>query len=210
MYRGYLNTAHLPTTEALEILVEEALFKNKTGLKREVMAPNSNSRFIKSANLTSFFNNEVKPRYDYAKYLAGHKYVVAKEGIKLGLPTGQMLAHDWSKFTPGMYGPYAKYFFGSPAKQNHDEWRVQVDKHFNLEKHHLDKIGLDKPIKYELESVMDWYSVYKNTGGTLEFEIWWNAHKMNFVATGKITQEVENQIDSRLQSDRYTFLNKYI
>lgn len=194
---GYLNTGHLLTTEAIKRLSEDAVFVRKVPDTVRLINGIPMEKFIKTAN---FISEEIKPRLNYGAYLINHKATIFKEGWKLGLPPGQLLLHDYSKFKPGLYGPYAKYFFGNPPKQNYDAWRVQVEKHYNSEKHHLDKIGLDKPVKYELESILDWYSVYKNTGGTLTFLEWWDAHKQGFLLSGKLSQAAFNNMESRIKN----------
>ena len=48
----------------------------------------------------------------YLKAVLRHKRFVYQEGRKLGLGVWQLLIHDWSKFTPRMWGPYARAFYG--------------------------------------------------------------------------------------------------
>jgi hypothetical protein len=50
----------------------------------------------------------------YAKYVARHKWYVFRECLRLGVPLHQALLHDWSKFLPGEWLPYARYFYGLP------------------------------------------------------------------------------------------------
>ncbi len=47
----------------------------------------------------------------YLKYLVFHKYYVGIECFKKGLYF-QGIVHDWSKFLPGEFVIYAKYFYG--------------------------------------------------------------------------------------------------
>lgn len=54
----------------------------------------------------------------YLKYVLRHKWFVLQEGRKLGVPLWQLVVHDWSKFLPDEWRPYAEYFYGGP----HQPW----------------------------------------------------------------------------------------
>jgi hypothetical protein len=58
----------------------------------------------------------------YLQYVIRHKWYVLVECCKLGIPL-RGLIHDWSKFLPDEWFPYAFYFYGDPAKQN-EEWFI--------------------------------------------------------------------------------------
>lgn len=48
----------------------------------------------------------------YAVYLARHKWFVFLAGLKTKAPLWRLLIHDWSKFLPCEWLPYARYFYG--------------------------------------------------------------------------------------------------
>ena len=52
----------------------------------------------------------------YLKYVFRHKLFVFQEGIKLGVPLWQLVIHDWSKFLPDEFLPYAEWFYGCQGK----------------------------------------------------------------------------------------------
>lgn len=49
----------------------------------------------------------------YFRSVLKHKRFVYQEGRKLGLSVWQCAIHDWSKFTPRMWVPYAQAFYGA-------------------------------------------------------------------------------------------------
>ena len=48
----------------------------------------------------------------YFKYVARHKWFVLLEGLKLGVPLGQLLVHDLSKYGLSEWRAYAEWFYG--------------------------------------------------------------------------------------------------
>ena len=56
----------------------------------------------------------------YASYLLRHKWFVFLECCKLGIPVRGIL-HDWSKFLPSEWIPYANFFYGPKAKPARNE-----------------------------------------------------------------------------------------
>lgn len=54
----------------------------------------------------------------YLKSLLSHKWYVFVAGLWTGVPIWRLLIHDWSKFTPSEFIPYARYFFGDYPKIN--------------------------------------------------------------------------------------------
>ena len=51
----------------------------------------------------------------YAKYLLRHKWFVFLAGLQTKAPLWRLLIHDWSKFLPCEWIPYAAYFYGKLA-----------------------------------------------------------------------------------------------
>lgn len=52
--------------------------------------------------------------WQYLRYVLRHKLYVYRACIRLGVPRWRALVHDWTKFLPGQWGPYARYFYGLP------------------------------------------------------------------------------------------------
>lgn len=47
----------------------------------------------------------------YLKYVLRHKWYVLLAGLKLGVPLWMLIFHDWDKFLPDEWFPYARYFY---------------------------------------------------------------------------------------------------
>jgi hypothetical protein len=49
----------------------------------------------------------------YARYVLRHKWFVLLAGRRIGAPLWRLLVHDWSKFLPSEWLPYARHFYGN-------------------------------------------------------------------------------------------------
>ena len=58
----------------------------------------------------------MKAYLQYFKYVLVHKYFVFVAGLKTKAPIWLLLIHDWSKFLPSEFIPYAQYFYGEDLK----------------------------------------------------------------------------------------------
>lgn len=56
----------------------------------------------------------VSSHWQYLKYVVRHKWFVLIAGLQTGAPLWRLLIHDWSKFLPSEWIPYARYFYGMP------------------------------------------------------------------------------------------------
>jgi hypothetical protein len=82
----------------------------------------------------------MKRYFAYLKSVLRHKYYVAIEGWKLGLPLWILIFHDWDKFLPSMFIAYARTFYdvdGSrlPYMEGH-EFQEAWNAHQKRNKHH--------------------------------------------------------------------------
>jgi hypothetical protein len=117
----------------------------------------------------------------YLKAVLRHKRFVYEEGRKLGLSIWQCLIHDWSKFTPRMWGPYARAFYGPKnQKTGKPDGRPDFDAawlfHQHIERHHwqhyvlMEDSGkvhcLPMPEKYRREMLADWRGANRAYGDT--------------------------------------------
>jgi hypothetical protein len=121
----------------------------------------------------------------YLRYLARHKWYVLLACWRRGL-YWQGLAHDWSKFLPDEFFPYAEFFYGyKPTKEDRRRAKAVLGgepwpsaehvkhcfdvawlKHQHRNPHHWqhwilrEDSGalkmLEMPMKYRLEMVCDW------------------------------------------------------
>jgi len=153
------------------------------------------SNFIKQSG---FIQNR-KADLKELKYLAKHKLYVYEAGRELGLPRTQLLMHDWSKFKPSLWVPYRNEFFnGKVSKADQAAFDVAKLKHFQTEKHHLNRIGKYKPMRYKLESLADSYGLLKAKNKNKSFPSFreWLTHipYLQSIANSKLHEEVEKRL----------------
>lgn len=74
----------------------------------------------------------------YLKAVLRHKRFVYEEGRKLGLTAWRCLIHDWQKFMPIEWFPYANAFYGSGGGKT---GKPQGDRAFDRAWHHHQKFG---------------------------------------------------------------------
>jgi hypothetical protein len=56
----------------------------------------------------------------YFNYLIKHKWFVFIAGLSIKAPICNLIIHDWSKFLPSEFIPYANYFYGSQISLKSD------------------------------------------------------------------------------------------
>ena len=61
----------------------------------------------------------MKRHIAYAKYVLLHKWYVLLEGFRLGVPLWRLIIHDWDKFLPGEWIPYANAFYTADGKRQY-------------------------------------------------------------------------------------------
>lgn len=126
----------------------------------------------------------------YLKYVIKHKWYVFIECCLLWAPIRGIL-HDWSKFRPSEFFPYAKYFYG---KYEGDE-KVKVNENFNKawlhhihrNKHHWqywilreddgDTKHIPIPRKHLKEMLADWHGAGKAINGKKDTVNWYNKNR---------------------------------
>ncbi len=146
--------------------------------------------------------------WKYLKYLLRHKYYVYKAGRKLGVGFWQLIVHDWSKFLPSEWFPYANYFYGEypgfeemplgELLEYKGKFKEEIEKEFDVawlkhqhrSPHHyqhwvlLEDSGkvkyLDIPDKYLKEMVADWTGAGMAIHGKDETKEWFlkNSNKI--------------------------------
>lgn len=76
----------------------------------------------------------------YFGYVCRHKLWVAIAGLKLGVSWWRLLKHDWHKFLPSEFGPYARTFYNPDGskKPYHatNEFRMAWNFHQKRADHH--------------------------------------------------------------------------
>lgn len=62
----------------------------------------------------------MKIHWQYLKYLVRHKWFVLVAGLKTGAPLWRLLVHDWSKFLPSEWLPYAQFFYWPQGRKDQE------------------------------------------------------------------------------------------
>ncbi len=157
--------------------------------------------------LNNFYENELKPDAKYLSYVTKHKLNMIKPGLQVDAGLGQILLHDWSKFKPSIFFPYADYFYGPRGRLGTNDpeiyraFKRATIKHFLSEKHHNYRLGLPTDFKTKIESVLDWYSVAKTNDPSVgDFKSWFEQHKLSFEK--KLPPEVITYIEEKIQKDK--------
>lgn len=91
----------------------------------------------------------------YLKYVVRHKWFVFQAGYKLGVPLLTLILHDWDKFLPDEWFPYAACFYTPTGGKQYVEtaafayaWR----KHQQRNKHHWQYwLVLCRPDRFHLK-----------------------------------------------------------
>ena len=95
------------------------------------------------------------------QYVLRHKYYVFLEGQKLGVPLLWLLLHDWDKFLPDEFIPYARQFYWSDGRKRKAPSDYAADvawlKHQRRNKHHWQRWLLldDAPIRETNYLILD-------------------------------------------------------
>ncbi len=124
----------------------------------------------------------MKKYFKFLHSLLRHKWFVFLECCKLGVPWLGII-HDWTKFLPSEFLPYARKYHGGEYLSANSCWRSKAGftgrtkesvnvasaaaylHHYTLNKHHLEHWSLrPMPTRYRLEMMADWVAVSKTYG----------------------------------------------
>jgi hypothetical protein len=129
----------------------------------------------------------VKRHWSYLKYVVRHKWFVFLACRKCGVSWWRAVIHDWHKFTPGEWFPYAETFYlkdGRTQYKETDGFAYAWNAHQKRGKHHYqywmltwdrgDTKCLRMPEKYVREMVADWYGAGRAITGKWDALSWFN------------------------------------
>jgi len=152
--------------------------------------------------------------FKYAVYLARHKWFVFVAGLRIGAPLWRLIIHDWSKFLPCEWLPYARYFYGTPHKYQFPccvKAQTDFDRawlhHQHANPHHWQhwvlredsgatKV-LEMPIRFAREMVADWMGAGRAITGKWETAQWYAKNKQNIQLHEATREIVENILAGR-------------
>lgn len=152
----------------------------------------------------------MKHHLKYMIYLLKHKYFVLRAGLFFRAPLWRLLIHDYSKFLPGEWLPYSRYFYlkGYGDKEEEKQaFNVAWLKHQHRNPHHWqywvlkEDSGKLKPLpipeKHVREMVADWTGAGKAiTGKWLDVYTWYEREKNKMIIHPDTRRLVEEILDN--------------
>jgi hypothetical protein len=151
----------------------------------------------------------------YLKYITAHRWYVFWECLYAGIPV-QGLIHDWHKFLPGEWFPYANHFFGrkvrdktgyyKPTDTGNSDFDMAWFRHQKRGKHHWQYWAIPKgsglklfpmPDKYRKEMVCDWAGASKAQGfdGKEEVKTFYLKNRKKMQLHPETREWVEKKLD---------------
>lgn len=132
----------------------------------------------------------MKRHLAYLRYVLRHKWFVFVAGRHVKVSLWRIIIHDWSKFLPSEWGPYAWTFYtknGKSRYQETPEFHQAWNAHQKRNKHHWQywllqedsgkTFPLEMSIKYIREMVADWMGAGRAITGKWECQEWYEANK---------------------------------
>ena len=126
--------------------------------------------------------------WQYFKYICRHKWFVFRFGLLTKVPLWNLIVHDFSKFLPDEWFPYAEQFYGSGTKDNPiPAFAFAWLHHQRRNKHHWQywyliqdvdpSIALLMPENYAREMVADWAGAGFAITGKLSLRSWYSKNR---------------------------------
>lgn len=143
--------------------------------------------------------------WNYAKYLFRHKWYVFVAGLRCGVPLWRLVIHDWSKFMPCEWRPYAMSFYGPQPRSEETKARFNAAwlHHQHLNPHHWQHWCLredsgkskliDMPERLWREMVADWMGAGRAITGRWEVSQWY-AKNRDIIQLAPRTRENVEQL----------------
>lgn len=154
----------------------------------------------------------MRRHWQYLKYVMRHKWFVFWAAVGLRVPLLIALAHDWDKFLPDEWFPYARCFYapdGSKQYQPSDAFTLAWNAHQKRNKHHWQywMITWDKgnteclpmPDVYRREMLADWIGAGKALGKPETWE-WYEENKAAIQLHADTRRWIEKEL-ARLKNE---------
>lgn len=119
----------------------------------------------------------MRRHWEYLKYVLRHKWFVLIAGLNLGVPVWQLIIHDWDKFLPDEWIPYAQCFYSLDGHSQYAEsnaFTIAWLKHQNRNPHHWqywmitwdrgDTECIAMPERFWREMLADWHGAGRALG----------------------------------------------
>ena len=131
----------------------------------------------------------IKNQFTYAKYVFYHKWRVMVWGWYLTYDISfmwQCFCHDMSKFLPGEWFPYAKFFGDGQLQEDKKAFLQAWSMHLARNPHHwqyftrasdVGMVALEMPAHYVYEMVADWQAAGEAQGNKTNIYDWYDQNK---------------------------------
>lgn len=130
----------------------------------------------------------------YLKYVVQHKWFVFLGCLKMGVPLWIAIFHDWDKFLPDEWIPYAHTFYnkdGSKTYKEYPDFALAWNYHQKRNKHHWqywiltwdrgESEALPMPELYVREMLADWIGAGRAITGESNPEKWYEDNKQKMI-----------------------------
>ena len=131
----------------------------------------------------------MKRHWQYLKYVLRHKWFVFQAGLFLKVPMWILILHDWDKFMPDEWFPYARCFYKPDGSKQYDvtpAFNMAWNAHQKRNKHHWqywmitwdrgETECLEMPDVYRHEMLADWMGAGKALGNP-DVRSWYEKNK---------------------------------
>ncbi len=126
----------------------------------------------------------------YLKYVLRHKWFVFIACWKTGAPMWRAAIHDWHKFLPSEWFPYAYTFYNADGTKRYEEneaFNQAWNLHQKRGKHHWqhwlltydrgETVALGMPSVFIAEMLADWWGAGRAITGKWDAVTWYEANK---------------------------------
>lgn len=141
----------------------------------------------------------------YLKYLMRHKWYVLQAAFWLPCSLWLAFWHDWSKFLPGEWLPYARNFYLPDGRRRpfgeNDAFTLAWMQHQRRNKHHwqawvclMDDGSLravPMPRKYVVEMIADWCGAGRAIHGSMDPRSWYAKNKDRMILHEATMETIE-------------------
>lgn len=151
----------------------------------------------------------------YLNYVLRHKWFVFLECMRLGVPMWIAFFHDWHKFLPDEFLPYARTFYKSNGDKQYDETEAFAyawNAHQKRSKHHYqywmltydrgETVCLPMPDLWRREMLADWRGAGR-AGGTPDTFAWYLKNKDNIKLHPDTRRWIEAQLEAMDGIDKF-------
>lgn len=152
----------------------------------------------------------MKKYFTYMRYLLIHKLYVFIASVKMGI-IFRGIVHDYSKFFPSEFFPYARFFYNKQSQKNNKGYFKPIDtmdidfemawlKHVHRNDHHWQYWIMpnnksakeyEMPIENITEMICDWYGAGKAQNSIASTKEWYIINKEKIVLSKNTRNKVE-------------------